>query len=305
MVGIISLAGRSGLLKENIMTTVVLCGSARFETQFKEASKQLGLMGIVVIGLSSYPSENEDNKKWYRPDEKEMLDLVHLEKIRLADAVLVIDGVPTFDSDSSHDPYIGFSTAREILWARMQNRPMLSLLSSNGWGDIRILLDNLYDQDLLRNHSWLSGHASHVLRINTGVDVVSDMIDHDKLAILHAGMSVLACNGEEASTSFATKTLEIAGLDPVSDMPALMPMFQDPPAGSGNVDTEPMVTLERRRLVGTVIMMRAVGNMLTQRKPKLSRDDAVEKLDMAVKTCIDSFGLNHNEIDEALSTNQD
>lgn len=208
------------------MNTVCLCGSARFETQFKQASKMLGLMGIVVIGLSSYPSENEGNKSWYQPDEKEMLDLVHLEKIRMADAVLVIDGEPTFSSKSSHDPYIGFSTAREILWARVHDKPIISLLSASGWGNIREMIEHRYDKEWFGGHDWLPGHAAHVLRVEAGKSVATDLIEDTAKTILHAGLSYLACGNvdthrrpqESAESWFESrcvKILEAAGLDPM------------------------------------------------------------------------------------------
>lgn len=106
------------------MRTITLCGSANFEAEFKTCMKLLTMNGAVVIGLGSYPSENDGNKDWYGETKKHLFDLVHLEKVSQADGILVIDchvGDEPFDGDTSG--YIGFSTAREILWASLQSKP--------------------------------------------------------------------------------------------------------------------------------------------------------------------------------------
>jgi hypothetical protein len=145
----------------------------------------------------------------------------------MADAVLVIDGKPTFEIKSSHDPYVDQSTAREILWARQNDRPMISLLSASGWGNIAEMIDSRYAEDMFVGHEWLYNHARQVLRTNTGVDVIKQQINQSELSILQAGLSVIACHGliDKATSDYATRILEIAGLDPVTDMPALMPEF--------------------------------------------------------------------------------
>lgn len=199
------------------MTTVVLCGSARFEAGFKEASKRLGLMGYVVIGLSSYPSENNGDKNWYTPVEKEMLDLVHLEKVRMADVVLVIDGTPTFDSDRSADPYFGYSTSREILWARMHDRPLISLMSVSGWGHVSEMIDNRYDIEQYVNSDWIVDHANQVLKTEAVNKMVADATAERQCRLMQATLSVLACKTGTVAT-FAESTLVEAGLDPIDDV---------------------------------------------------------------------------------------
>jgi hypothetical protein len=82
---------------------ITLCGSAKFENQYKQANKDLTLAGHVVYSLACYPSDL-GGKNWYTVAEKRMLDAVHLRKIDNSDAILVID-VPG---------YIGKSTRREI-----------------------------------------------------------------------------------------------------------------------------------------------------------------------------------------------
>ncbi len=95
---------------------ITLCGSARFEPQFKEWNKKLGLLGHVPFSLCCYPSD-EGSKNWYSPEQKDMLDLVHLKKIDVSDAILVLNV----------DNYIGDSTRREISWARMAKKQIIWL----------------------------------------------------------------------------------------------------------------------------------------------------------------------------------
>lgn len=85
---------------------ITLIGSARYEKKFKELNKQLTLAGHVVYSLAVYPSD-EGEKDWYTPEQKEMLDEVHLAKIDNSDAVYVI----------CEDGELGESTTREVLYA--------------------------------------------------------------------------------------------------------------------------------------------------------------------------------------------
>jgi len=95
---------------------VTLCGSARFENEFIVANRELGRCGIPVFGLSCLPRDREPDAG-VKADgyEKTMLDLVHLQKILAATHVLVVG-----------DGYIGQSTAREIVWAKLHRIPVLA-----------------------------------------------------------------------------------------------------------------------------------------------------------------------------------
>lgn len=94
---------------------VTLCGSARFENDFKEANRQLTLAGCVVFSLAVYPSEMSGQRTWYSVAEKAVLDLVHLRKIERSEAVLVVGA----------SKYLGWSTSREILWARQPGKRLV------------------------------------------------------------------------------------------------------------------------------------------------------------------------------------
>lgn len=95
---------------------ITLCGSTRFEPLFHEWNHKLAVAGHTVYSLSLFGREasdaNKDDKKTITEAEKITLDLVHLDKILNSDAIVVINP----------NNYVGFSTACEIQWARMQDK---------------------------------------------------------------------------------------------------------------------------------------------------------------------------------------
>jgi hypothetical protein len=102
-------------------TTVCLCGSTRFIEQFNTANIELSKRGLSVITISMCLPKNEQGTET-EAALKELLDLVHLNKIMRADAVFIVD-----------DRDVGRSTAREILWAEMQNKPVIVRKPTYGW----------------------------------------------------------------------------------------------------------------------------------------------------------------------------
>ena len=96
---------------------ITLCGSAKFEKEFLEWTEKLTLVGHTVYGLAVYPSAKKGNKDWYDENTKIMLDLVHLDKILNSDIIVVLNV----------GGYIGFSTDREIKWARIQRKSVYYL----------------------------------------------------------------------------------------------------------------------------------------------------------------------------------
>jgi dienelactone hydrolase len=95
---------------------ITLCGSTRFEPLFHDWNHKLACAGHTVYSLSLFGREakdaGKDDKKTVTEDEKITLDLVHFDKILNSDAIVVIN----------QDGYVGFSTAREIRWARMHSK---------------------------------------------------------------------------------------------------------------------------------------------------------------------------------------
>lgn len=98
--------------------TVCLCGSLRFQDEFQAANEELTKRGLSVITISVLKSKTSDTSP------RDLTDLVHLNKILRSDAVFVVGS-----------GYIGRSTAREILWAEMQGRPVIVQRNCHGWDD--------------------------------------------------------------------------------------------------------------------------------------------------------------------------
>lgn len=95
--------------------TVCLCGSTRFQENFAQANIELTNRGLSVITISMAMPRRQLDGSHEESVQKEMLDLVHMNKILRADAVFVVG-----------TGYIGRSTAREILWAIMQGKMIVS-----------------------------------------------------------------------------------------------------------------------------------------------------------------------------------
>lgn len=76
-------------------------------TQMREANRELTFAGIIVVA----PSEADESPT---PEQKAVLDALHLRKIDLADRVLVVNP----------GGYVGESTRREIDYARAAGKPV-------------------------------------------------------------------------------------------------------------------------------------------------------------------------------------
>jgi hypothetical protein len=110
--------------------TVTLCGSTRFEAQFREANSMLTKFGFSVITISWVLPKNAEGEEADK-GLKELLDLVHFNKILRSDAILVVG-----------DGYIGHSTAREIVWADMQDKTIVSYDECKDWEDVMLHLQS-------------------------------------------------------------------------------------------------------------------------------------------------------------------
>ncbi len=93
---------------------ICLCGSTRFMDQFHAANVALSLAGHVVYSVAT------STKGDFQPteDQKIALDAVHLSKIEESDAVMIV-GIQEGGS-----MYIGDSTRREIMYARLRDKPV-------------------------------------------------------------------------------------------------------------------------------------------------------------------------------------
>lgn len=132
-----------------MINTVCLTGSTKYLDEYHIANVELTKLGLSVITISmAMPKEQptEEDRSL-----KELLDLVHFNKILRADAVLIV-----------HSSYIGFSTAREIIWADMQGKPIIESDRHGyvpSWGQVTHAIKNgvWYPAIVNRAHDVLKG----------------------------------------------------------------------------------------------------------------------------------------------------
>lgn len=94
------------------MKIITVCGSLRFKDEIMEISERMELEGNCVI-TPIYPT-NPD-KDAYTDEEALVLDKMHKEKIKLSDAILVVNV----------DNYIGSSTKSEIEFAELLGKEII------------------------------------------------------------------------------------------------------------------------------------------------------------------------------------
>jgi hypothetical protein len=106
---------------------ITLCGSTRFEAEFAELNQRLTLDGCVVISLGMFSLPELAGYDWAvdSDDLKGRLARVHLQKIRMADEVFIVDP----------GGYVGESTRREIAYAESLGKPMRYLSGEVGTHD--------------------------------------------------------------------------------------------------------------------------------------------------------------------------
>ncbi|MFT3875833.1 MAG: hypothetical protein QM708_05345 [Propioniciclava sp.] len=94
---------------------VCICGSTRFRDEIMEANQRLTLAGVIVVAPALFQHRGDT----ITDEQKQVLDELHLKKIDLADAVLIVDP----------GGYIGESTSREMAYARSSGKPVFRLSS--------------------------------------------------------------------------------------------------------------------------------------------------------------------------------
>lgn len=95
------------------MKIITVCGSLKFRQEMMQAAQELTLQGNCVLGVV-FPA---DPQKVYTPAEKEMLGAMHRERIKLSDAVFIVNV----------DGYIGEQTKSEIAFAKSLGKEILYL----------------------------------------------------------------------------------------------------------------------------------------------------------------------------------
>lgn len=95
------------------MKTITVCGSLRFYQEIVEIALKMELEGNCMLA-PIYNPYNTD-KDAFTDEEIKMISKMHYEKIKLSDAILVVDV----------DGYIGSSTSKEIEYAKTLNKEIL------------------------------------------------------------------------------------------------------------------------------------------------------------------------------------
>lgn len=103
------------LMRSSKRKVVCLCGSTRFFMAYRIAELDETLKGHIVLSVGFFPhaqNEAHGERVGISDQQKEELDLLHLDKIDLADEVLILNV----------DGYIGQSTMNELRYAREQGK---------------------------------------------------------------------------------------------------------------------------------------------------------------------------------------
>jgi hypothetical protein len=113
---------------------VTLCGSVRFEQDFIDAQRELSRRGILCFSLAVLPQHRTEEETWHDGGlDKILADLLYFHRILHSDAILVLG-----------NGYIGPSTSREILWANIQGKRVISQVGRE-WNRIADLINCLGD----------------------------------------------------------------------------------------------------------------------------------------------------------------
>jgi hypothetical protein len=94
------------------MKVITICGSLKFKDKIMEVAMQMELAGNIAL-CPIFPIT--DDKDAYTKEEKIMLGKMHKEKIKLSDAILVVNV----------NEYIGESTKNEIEFAKSLNKEII------------------------------------------------------------------------------------------------------------------------------------------------------------------------------------
>lgn len=94
------------------MKIITVCGSYKFKKEMMEITEKMALKGNCMITPIELTKKSKDA---YTEDELLLLGKMHKEKIKVSDAILVVN----------IDNYIGSSTKSEIEYAKSLNKEIL------------------------------------------------------------------------------------------------------------------------------------------------------------------------------------
>ena len=95
------------------MKVITVCGSMKYIKEMMEISEKVELEGNLVLMPIYNPSR--PNKEAFTEEEIKILDKMHRERIKLSDAVLIVNV----------DGYIGKSTQSEMEFAKSLNKEII------------------------------------------------------------------------------------------------------------------------------------------------------------------------------------
>lgn len=94
------------------MKIITVCGSLKFKDEIMQITEKVALQGNCMLSIV-YPTNS--NIDAYTDEEKELLGKMHKERIKISDAILVVN----------IDNYIGSSTKNEIEFAKSLNKEII------------------------------------------------------------------------------------------------------------------------------------------------------------------------------------
>lgn len=95
------------------MKVITVCGSLKFINEMMDITEKMELKGNCML-VPIYNS-NKPNKDCFTAKEASLLDMMHKERIKLADAILVVNV----------GGYIGSSTKNEIEYAKSLDKEII------------------------------------------------------------------------------------------------------------------------------------------------------------------------------------
>lgn len=94
------------------MKIITVCGSLKYKKEIMEITEKMALQGNCMLSIV-YPTKSNLND--YTKEEIELLGRMHYERIKISDAILVVN----------IDDYIGTSTKKEIDFAKSLNKEII------------------------------------------------------------------------------------------------------------------------------------------------------------------------------------
>ena len=154
---------------ERKFKVITLCGSSKFKKEFIEVAEKLSLEGNIVISLGLFGHADNKFDTVITEEVKEMLDAAHRQKIKMSDAIYVINP----------GGYIGTSTRLEIHYARALNKEIMFLeepiFTYKGiYGSMSKLLDDVSSGEVCPN-----GGDIYLIRTAGGSDMYGEYMPQD------------------------------------------------------------------------------------------------------------------------------